>query len=257
VDIILALKNTLPAPLRKRLSVWRKECRRKLLVLDRVSDFGVLRRVEPYRQAFGAYRGKCIDRYYIESFLGAHKADLRGRVLEVQSDEYIQLFGEGRVTHSDIIDLDAANPRATITADLSRCPEIADNTFDCIICTQTLLCIYDVTSAIHELRRILKPGGAVLVTLPGIAKICERKMIGGAGEDYWRFTSASATRLFGECFGEQNIKVVTYGNVLAAIAFLHGLIVSELTTEELDFHDPEYEITIAVRALKPPAHLDI
>jgi hypothetical protein len=71
-----------------------------------------------------------------------------------------------------------------------------------------------------------------------------------ATEDYWRLTSNSARRLFGETFGSKNVEVKTYGNVLAATAFLHGLAVEELSAHEIDYNDPEQEITVAVRAVK-------
>jgi SAM-dependent methyltransferase len=235
--------------LRSWLSEQRRDLRRKLLPFDRVTDFSTLRRLKPYRPAFGWHRGKCIDRYYIEAFLAAHQEDICGHVLEVGSDEYTRRFGGARVTCSDVIDVDEENQARTITADLTECHSIADDTFDCIICTQTLPFIYDVAAAVRELHRIVRPGGVVLATLPGIAKICERHMF-GAGEDYWRFTSNSAKRLFGESFGEENIEIVTYGNVLAAISFLHGLVVPELTAEELNYHDLEYQLTVAARARK-------
>lgn len=243
------LKSRLPKSLRKWLSERRRDLRRKLLPFDRVTDFSALRRVTPYRPAFGWHRGKCIDRYYIEAFLAAHQQDICGRVLEVCSDEYTRRFGGARVTRSDIIDVDEENQARTMTADLTHCPSIDDDAFDCIICTQTLPFIYDVGAAVRELHRIVKPGGVVLATLSGIAKIAERQMC-GAGEDFWRFTSNSARRLFGEEFGEANIEVVSYGNVLAAIAFLHGLVVPELKAEELDYYDPEYQLTVAVRGRK-------
>ncbi len=37
----------------------------------------------------------------------------------------------------------------------------------------------------------------------------------------------------------------------AAIASLHGLAAEELTSDELDYRDPDYEVLIAVRARKP------
>jgi hypothetical protein len=45
--------------------------------------------------------------------------------------------------------------------------------------------------------------------------------------------------------------VEAYGNVLATIALLHGLATQELCQEELDHHDPDYEVLIMVRAVKP------
>jgi len=39
--------------------------------------------------------------------------------------------------------------------------------------------------------------------------------------------------------------------VLVAIAFLEGLVSSELHREELNYCDPDYEVLVAVRAVKP------
>jgi hypothetical protein len=39
--------------------------------------------------------------------------------------------------------------------------------------------------------------------------------------------------------------------VLAATAFLHGLAVEDLRTRELKHIDPQYELVITVRAVKP------
>jgi hypothetical protein len=68
--------------------------------------------------------------------------------------------------------------------------------------------------------------------------------------DYWRFTDASARRLFGDVFGTENVIVETRGNVLAACAFLHGLANHELTKSELDYTDIDYQMLITVRAVK-------
>ncbi|MGH7267672.1 MAG: glycosyltransferase [Candidatus Rokuibacteriota bacterium] len=47
-------------------------------------DWGDLRRTSPVDANWGYGRGTPIDRYYIERFLEAHAADVRGTVLEVQ-----------------------------------------------------------------------------------------------------------------------------------------------------------------------------
>jgi SAM-dependent methyltransferase len=232
------------------VKAMRAVARRLRLSYSRITDFSQLRRVTPYRSSFGVNCGRCIDRYYIEPFLAAHANDIRGHVLEVESADYTTLYGGARVTRCDVIDLDENNEARTITADLTRCDAIAANTFDCIVLPQTLFLIYDFAAAVRTLHRILKPGGVVLATLPGIAQLCDRNMIGGAGQDYWRFTRHSARRLFSEVFGEANTTVASHGNVLAATAFLHGLVVEELSAEELDFNDPQYEVTITVRAIK-------
>ncbi len=210
-------------------------------------DFGELRRIEPVTRDFGFSRGQPVDRRYIESFLQRHAADIRGRVLEVGDDTYSTRFGGERITRLDIVD-SRPNPRATLSADLSHAPHLPDGAFDCIVCTQTLLFIYDVHAAVRTLHRILAPRGVALVTVPGISQIVREDM--NREGDFWRFTSRSGRQLFEECFAAAGVAVQTYGNVLAAVAFLHGLAVEDLSPTELDEHDPDYEVSIGIRAQK-------
>jgi SAM-dependent methyltransferase len=213
-------------------------------------DFGSLRRVKPVSKYWGFDRGKPVDRYYLERFLSRHASDIQGHVLEIGDDVYTLQFGRERVTKSDILHVAEGYPKATIVADLTRADHVPSDTFDCIICTQTLQLIYETPKAIRSLHRMLKPGGVLLLTIPGISQISRYDM--DRWGDYWRFTLASAQRLFTEVFPEDSVRIETYGNVLAATAFLHGLSVEELTEDELDDSDPDYEVTIAIRAMKRP-----
>lgn len=208
--------------------------------------FGSLRRAEPISRSFGLDRGLPIDRYYIEGFLAQHAADIRGRVLEAGDARYTRKFGRERVTQSDVIDLQADNPKATIVADLAAAPEIADETFDCVVLTQVLPFIPRLDAAMHELHRILKPNGVLLVAVPGICQIS--RYDAERWGDYWRFTSQGVERLCDGIFPEAQVDA--WGNVLAAIAFLHGLSVQELRQEELDARDPDYQVVITLRATR-------
>lgn len=214
-------------------------------------DFGNLRRVTPISQVFGFDRGKCVDRYYIESYLGLQTDDIQRDVLEIGDDTYTRKFGANRVDNSEVLHIWQDNQKATMVADLTNGENIPSNTFNCIILTQTLSHIYDVKAALRTLIRILKPGGVLLATMPGISQISRYDM--DRWGDYWRFTTLSARRLFEEVFPASNVTVKAYGNVLTAIAFLHGLAAEELNQEELDYSDPDYEVLIAVRAEKPAA----
>jgi SAM-dependent methyltransferase len=214
--------------------------------------FGDFRRLEPISREFGLDRGRPIDRYYIENFVARHGEDIGGRVLEIKDSALTRRFGGERVTVSDVLDVDESNKRATIVADLTRADDIPSNTFDCIICTQTLHFIYDTSSAVSTLQRILKPGGTLLATFPGIGQSSCQKL----DEQYsWALTTLSARRLFEEAFPATNFEVEAQGNVLASVAFLEGLAVSELRKEELDHRDPDYELLISIRAVKPEAGL--
>src|SRR5713226_3846647 len=211
--------------------------------------FGSLRRVTPVSREFGLDRGQSIDRYYIEAFLSRYAADIRGRVLEIGDNSYTRKFGDGRVTHSDVLYLNPGNPKATLVGDLANAQHIPADSFDCIIFTQTLQFIYELRAAVDHLHRILKPGGKLLATLPGISQISRYDM--DRWGDFWRFTSLSARRLFEESFPAGNVTVQAYGNVLTAVAFLEGLALEELKQEELDQLDRDYELLITLRAVKP------
>ena len=211
-------------------------------------DLGDLRRVTPIDSGFGVGRGKPVDRHYIETFLRQHAGDIRGQVLEVADDVYTEQFGGGRVTGRDILHVDHSNPRATVVADLTQADELPSDSFDCFICTQTLTYIYDVKGALATVQRILKPGGVLLATVPGISQMSpyDRDRWG----EYWRFTEQSLGRLLSESFGSENVEVECYGNVLASTAFLQGLCAGDLRRDELEHRDRRYQMLVAGRAVK-------
>jgi glycosyltransferase involved in cell wall biosynthesis/SAM-dependent methyltransferase len=210
--------------------------------------FGDLRRLRPISYEFGFDRGLPIDRYYVESFLARHAADIRGYVLEVGDDSYMCRFGGDRVLNKDILHVAEGNPTATIVADLAHADHIPSNRFDCIILTQTLHLVYNVDAALQTLSRILKPGGVLLATFPGISQISIDEW---SDSWYWAFTLHSAHRMFEKVFPADHVEIRSHGNVLAAIAFLQGLAVDELDQEELDHSDPHYQTLLTVRAVKP------
>lgn len=246
----MRLSQLLPDRLRGWLRGQRKRFERKLLVIDGVSDWSVLRRTTPYRKHLGGRRGSYIDRFYIERFLAANQECIQGAVAEIQSDEYTRMFGGDRVERSEIIDANCDNADRTLTLDLAQTATAPEDAFDCVLCTQTLFLIRDYAAAVRSLFRMLKPGGVVLVTVPGICPVIRGPLIAGVGEDWWRFTARSAHVIFAEVFGAGNVRTESYGNVLTATAFLMGLVQEELTAEELNFRDPDCEVVVAVRATK-------
>jgi len=246
----MRLQDALPGKVRRLAKLWRRRLRR--WPPTGWVWFGGLRRLRPVSDVFGADRGQCIDRYYIEGFLADHSADVRGDVLEVGGDEYTRRFGADRVARSHVLHVEEGHPRSTIVADLGHRGSLPREAYDCIICTQTLQFIYAVRTAVTTLHDALKPGGVLLATMSGITQISRYDM--ERWGDYWRFTSLSARRLLEEVFVPDSVKVENYGNVLAAIAFLMGLSADELRQPELDHRDPDYEVVIAARARKATEH---
>lgn len=248
--VISLFKRLLPNRARQWLSATKLKGKRSLLPLDRVTDFSQLRSVKPHRPAFGWHRGQCIDRVYIEQFLSRNAHDIRGRCVEFGENYYMAKFGANQVTKADVLDI-VPREGVTITADLTDVGVIASGSFDCIICTHVLMYIYDLGAAVDSIFRILAPGGVALVTLAGISQMAPPAMMAEEGE-FWRFTRSSAQRLFADAFGPDNVSVESFGNVLSATAFLHGLVAAELTPEELSFNDPDYPVIITVRATRQP-----
>lgn len=224
-----------------------KQNNRKIPSTGQVT-FGDLRRLEPLTRSFGYDRGQPIDRYYIEKFLSKHAKDISGHVVEIGDDRYTRMFGGDRVTRSEVLDQLHPDSNPTIIADLAKADDVPSDSFDCIIITQTLQFIYDVHAAVRTLHRILKPGGVLLGSLPSLSPICRYDM--DRWGDYWRFTSAAVQGLFGDCFDVNDLEVEAHGNVLVATAFLYGMAAEDLTKEELDFKDRDYEALITVRAVK-------
>jgi SAM-dependent methyltransferase len=199
--------------------------------------------LEPVSRQFGFDRGKPIDRWYIERFLDEHRADVRGAVLEVAESTYTQWYGDNEVTRSDVLH-HAGNDESTVVGDLTTGEGLPAATYDCFICTQTLPFIYDVHAAVRGIAQVLRPGGVVLATVPGMSQVSrEDKRDWG---DWWRFTSQGTQRLFEESF--DLVEVEAHGNVLSAAAFLYAFAAEELTEDELSARDPDYELLITVRA---------
>jgi hypothetical protein len=199
--------------------------------------------LEPVSREFGFERGKPVDRWYIERFLNEHRADIRGAVLEVAESTYTQWYGDGKVTQSDVLHRQG-NDESTIVGDLTTGEGLPRQAYDCFICTQTLPFIYDVHADVQGMANVLKPGGVVLATVPGMSQVSrDDKRDWG---DWWRFTSQGTQRLFEEAFDE--VEVQAHGNVLSAAAFLYAYAAEELTEAELAHRDPDYELLITVRA---------
>jgi SAM-dependent methyltransferase len=145
---------------------WRRRLRR----LRRPAWLGTLRRTAPLSDHWGRDRGTPIDRYYIERFLSEERSPIRGRVLEVLNADYTERFGVS-VESTEVLDIDASNPAATIIADLAAADGVPDEAFDCFVLTQTLQYVYDLQSAVRHAHRVLRPGGTVLCTVPTVSRI--------------------------------------------------------------------------------------
>ncbi len=231
---------TFMQPLLGRLSPGRRASLRRVA---QPAYLGALRRTRPLSERYGYDRGLPVDRYYIETFLESHRSDIRGRGLEIKSPTYLRHY-DGGLTACDVLDIDPGNRDATVVADLTAADHLPGEQYDCFVLTQTLQFIYDWQAALRHARRILKPGGVLLVTVPVVSRM-DRAL---SDVDYWRFTPPACERMFGDVFGAQHVDVRAFGNVLTASAFLMGLAAEDLRQDELDHCDPAFPVLVGVWA---------
>ena len=204
--------------------------------------------VEPLSRRFGLDRGRPVDRVFIERFLERHAADIRGRVLEIYEPTYTERFGGPRVTHVDVVDAVAANPRATLVGDLREGGWLPEGAFDCAIVTQTLQAVADPSSVVRVLAPALAPGGVVLASFAGVS---HRSMLGEEPgyRDLWRFTSDGVAELFASAGMRADVRA--YGNLPACAAFLYGMAEHETDPRAFSGDDPDYELVVCARASAP------
>ena len=212
------------------------------------SDFAYQLRSAPVCDNLGMSRGVPIDRYYIDAFLSRYAADIRGHVLEIGDSGYTRRFGGRHVDRLDILDIDSRNQAATIVADLSDAPHVPSNAFDCIILTQVLIYITDLQAVIKTLIRILKPGGVILSTQPGISPVMDPQELNSW---CWSIYAPSARWLFSDPqINRRNLIIESYGNLRTVTAFLWGLAQEDLIDADFLIDDARYPLITAVRASK-------
>jgi SAM-dependent methyltransferase len=205
--------------------------------------WGNLRRTEPLSTEFGFDRGTPIDRYYVDDFLGRHRAVITGRVLEIQGSGYTRRFGHDLIA-CDTLDI---NPRfaATYTCDLAHAEHVVpDNAYDCFLLPNTFQHLRDIDRALANARRIVRPGGAIVVTAAAFMPLIPD------GPDYWRITADGWCELTARHWPADEVAIVAYGNCLAAIAAMHGIAVEEVTPAELDVRDPRYPVLVGIMCRK-------
>jgi SAM-dependent methyltransferase len=210
-------------------------------------DFGDLGRLTPFSDCWGFDRGQPVDRAYIEEFLAENAGLIKGDVLEVGEPLYTKMFGGVRVDASEVFEREAG-PGVTYAGNLEASDALPVERFDCVIATQTFQFIYDVPTGVRSLHRALRPGGVLLATVPGITRMGDNAY--PDSPFFWGFTSASVARLVGDVFGDANVVVSSYGNLLAATGFLYGLSASELARHDLAYRDSAYPVILAARAVK-------
>ncbi|MGC4885690.1 class I SAM-dependent methyltransferase [Micromonospora sp. DT227] len=196
----------------------------------------------PVSDCYGYDRGTPVDRVYIDDFLIQHSALIRGDAAEVKDDTYLRRYGRERLTSTTIIDIDPTNSRATLQADITVPGSLPAATFDCVVLTQTLQLLTDASAALRTCYTALRPGGALLLTVPCLARVSPS----GGTADRWRFTPAGLHHLLTDWPGPT--QVTGYGNLRTCLAALLGEAAEELTATERKHIDPRFPLLAVATA---------
>jgi SAM-dependent methyltransferase len=117
----------------------------------------------------------------------------------------------GRLRHYVALDL-LRTPLVNVVARGEQIP-VASERFDVVICTQVLEYAPEPAAVVDEIRRVLKPGGCLVLSVPSV---CVRD----ADHEYWRFLPASLHRLLRE-FSQVEV-VPEGGSVVGLFRSING-----------------------------------
>jgi SAM-dependent methyltransferase len=142
---------------------------------------------------------------------------VRGSVLDVGCGDrpYDALFtGADKLIGFDV----PSNPRADVHGTIDAIP-VDDASFDAALCLQVLEHVPDPAAAIRELRRVVRPGGRVLLTTHGVYPFHPNP------DDLWRWTHQGLERLFRTNAEWTSVTVSPGAGTAATTAMLvnHGL----------------------------------
>jgi hypothetical protein len=234
------LRKTAKDLLGPRATVWL----RSLLRGRGLPRWGNLRRLHPFSENFGFDRGTPIDRYYLDRFLAANRAAIRGDVLEIQLPDSARRYGTdlGAVHTVDI------NPafRPTYACDLALAEGvIPDERYDCFLLPNTLSFLRDLEGSLRQALRVIRPGGTILASSSAFVPLVPDMA------DYWRLSAAGWREVAERAWPGCAVEVTGHGNCLAAVASMLALAWEELTPRELDSHDPRYPVLVTLSCRKP------
>jgi SAM-dependent methyltransferase len=136
------------------------------------------------------------------------------RVLDVGCGDkpYLPFFSSA----SEFIGIDIGdNPQADLQGSVEQLP-VDDAGFDVVLCVQVLEHVEDPVRAIHELHRVVKPGGRVLAATHGTYPYHP------SPDDYWRWTHAGLERLFNENADWRSVSVTPGAGTAACLGLLLG-----------------------------------
>ncbi len=151
------------------------------------------------------------DRYLLKQQLRSVASYVHGDVLDVGAGDYARY--KSLFSYSKYITMDHVKSENTDVVGRIEDIPFPDNSFDSVICTQVLEHVPNPFMAVAELRRVLRPTGTCLITVPQMNEIHE------APRDYFRYTQYGIRSIF-EGAGMECIEELQRGGYRAVRAQL-------------------------------------
>lgn len=130
--------------IRQFLGVGRNEAAREQWVMARLRSLPAASSILDAGAGGGRYRRHCAHLRYTSQDFGQYDGVGDGKGLQDGTADYAPI---------------------DIVSDIAAIP-VADASFDAVLCTEVLEHVPDPVRVVHELARVLRPGGSLIVTAP-------------------------------------------------------------------------------------------
>jgi SAM-dependent methyltransferase len=149
------------------------------------------------------------------------KEHCRGRVLDA---------GAGRGDNRDMlmqhakeyVGMDVSQSTATSVVGDAQCLPLTDTSFDTVFCSQVLEHVPRPWNALAEMKRVLKPGGHLILTVPHISWLHNEP------HDYYRYTKHGLRFLLNQA-GFEEVKMKPAGGLLSLLGHIPATVLMNLT----------------------------
>ncbi len=207
------------------------------LVPLKLSDYITLLR-ESFR---GKGTGRTLSNLQIsEYYLSGTVLDLGSKSNRMSYNRFLRYDPAMKLIHTD---METDENSEVIKLDLEQPFNLADQSFDVVLCFNTLEHIYNHRNVMTEVWRILRPGGRLYLSVPFLTRYHKDP------HDYWRYTYETLEFLAHEAgFQQAEVTALVVGPFTTAFSLWYGWLPGWLRPL---FLAPHLALDVIMRLLRP------